>query len=387
MKNNLLVVMSGGTTSVINATLCGIVEEAKRSEKIDRIIAGFPGILGFNNDKMVDLTDLSEAQLSQLYYIPTSCFIGTTRIEKDYFEGVEKLTEQLEKYNVTYFINIGGNGTIKQSARISEVAPWLRIAAAPKTVDNDLGDKEFEKVYYTPGYPSCINYWKHKISIMNLENIGAHSHDKVLIAQTFGRETGFLVGAGKLINKEGNLPILLLLPEDQQEERSVVDKIENTLRRYDRAVVIMSEGYKIGKIGEVRDKSGQIMYGSSMSTNAQNLVNLCCTHGIQARSLVPAIDQRSDGIFCTRGDLKASYELGIFTVYNLVNGENKFLSSINCNNEFIGIPFAETEDYSRKMKPEWIEYGGFDVTSLYVDYMEALIDDPLYDFSIFESNL
>ena len=113
MKGNLLVVMSGGTTSVINATLCGIITEAQRREEIKKILAGYPGILGFNQDSIIDLTSLSEAQLSRLYYLPSSCFIGTTRIEKDYFEGIDQLTKQLDKYDITYFINIGGNGTIK----------------------------------------------------------------------------------------------------------------------------------------------------------------------------------------------------------------------------------------------------------------------------------
>ena len=31
--------------------------------------------------------------------------------------------------------------------------------------------------------------------MLNNENMGAHTHDKVLIAQTFGRETGFIVGS------------------------------------------------------------------------------------------------------------------------------------------------------------------------------------------------
>ena len=44
--SNLLVTMSGGTTSVINATLAGIVDIARKSNQIDKVYAGCPGMLG-----------------------------------------------------------------------------------------------------------------------------------------------------------------------------------------------------------------------------------------------------------------------------------------------------------------------------------------------------
>ena len=42
--NNLLITMSGGTTSVINATLAGLILKAQKSNLIDKIYVGFPGI-------------------------------------------------------------------------------------------------------------------------------------------------------------------------------------------------------------------------------------------------------------------------------------------------------------------------------------------------------
>ena len=76
---NLLITMSGGTTSVINATLAGIISSAQQSPHIDKIYAGFPGILGFLAGKVLDLTDTTAKQRDIITYSPGSASIGTTR--------------------------------------------------------------------------------------------------------------------------------------------------------------------------------------------------------------------------------------------------------------------------------------------------------------------
>ena len=80
MASNLLIAMSGGTTTVINSTLAGIVKEARRSKAFKRIFAGFPGIFGILAGKVTELTHLSEEALGRLRVTPGSASIGTTRV-------------------------------------------------------------------------------------------------------------------------------------------------------------------------------------------------------------------------------------------------------------------------------------------------------------------
>ena len=42
MSDNLLITMSGGTTTVINATLVGVLKAARRSGRIGKVLAGAP---------------------------------------------------------------------------------------------------------------------------------------------------------------------------------------------------------------------------------------------------------------------------------------------------------------------------------------------------------
>ncbi len=381
MKNNLLITMSGGTTNVINATLAGIIQKAQTSGWIGRIYAGCPGIRGALEGSVLDLTDLDGPQLERLYWTAASGYVGTTRIRPLEEEQILCLGEMFNAWRIGYFINIGGNGTIKQSMAVAEVlGSRIRIASVAKTVDNDLGDELFDDVLYTPGYPSCANYWRNKVWMMNQENLGACEHDKAIIAQTFGRKTGFLAGCGRLADPDRRLPLLILCPEDQQPVEKVIGAIDNTVSRFGRAMVVMSEGYEVGDLGERYDLSGQVMYGTSRTTAAQILVNLCADAGIQARAFIPGFDQRSEIHFVDGRDLQRAYQVGQFTVEQLTAGITGFLGSIARSPrgpeevEYRAIPFDEIGDYSRVMPSGWLLTGEYDVSDAYVQYAEPLLE-------------
>ena len=370
---NLLIAMSGGTTSVINATLTGIVKKAQQSAKIDKIYAGFPGLLGAIDGNFIELTDYSEAQLQIIKNSPGSASIGTTRTKIFTKAELKQIEEILMSYNIGYFVNIGGNGTIRQTQSIASVCNGVNVCAAPKTVDNDLGDEDCQVMWYTPGFPSCVNYWFHKTLMINNENAGAFSHDKVLIAQTFGRDTGFIVGSMRIADPLRQMPLILLLPEDQREPQEVLEKIKNTIKAHGRAVVGISEGYKIKEYGFKYDLSGQPMHGSSNSTSAQELVNLCMENNIQARSYVPTIDQRQNFEHTLDSDLQVARDLGEQLVVNFEQGKSHFFQTRTT----IGldtIPLKNIKNFSRKMKKEWVDYGNYDVTESYVRYLNSFTD-------------
>lgn len=384
-KNNILITMSGGTTTVINSTLAGIIETAQKNSAIGKIYAGCPGIIGVLKENIIDLTDINGYELSKLKRTPGSAFVGTTRVAMLNAWELQKIEEVFGKYNISYFINIGGNGTIKQTKAISAYfQDKIKTAAVPKTVDNDLGDSEFIKVFFTPGFPSCVNYWSKKLQLLNLDNFGACSHDKVLIAQTFGRETGFIAGSARVSDPNRTLPLIILIPEEQQDINAVLGRIERDLRVHNRSLVVLSEGYKIGEIGKAYDPVGQVMYGSSQSTSAQMLVNACMAGGIQARSYIPTVDQRMAIDDILNFDNNIAFQLGVFTVEQLVRGNTDFLSSIadtNMVESLISIPFDEINDYSRIMPDQWIAKGEFDVKDEYVKYLRSF-----FKYSKFEKN-
>jgi len=369
---NLLVTMSGGTTSVINATLAGIIKSARQSKMIDKIYAGYPGIVGFMNDSIINLTDLTEKEINILKNSPGSASIGTTRAKIFDIDDLNNLKEKFEKYKIGFFINIGGNGTIKQTKLIASHIDEIFVASAPKTVDNDLGDHEFEDLWFTPGFPSCVNYWKNKMFMLDNENIGASTNDKVLIAQTFGRETGFIVGSLRMYDVNRRKPIILLLPEDQRSPSEILNKIENTIEKHGRAIIGICEGYKIKKYNHNLDQTGQIMYGSCETSSMQQLVNLCNKNKIQARGYNPTVDQRQNFNFTLDKDIKTGYTIGVEIINNFKKNKSHFFQSYNHKKQMKTIPLNTIKNYSRKMKNQWIDFGNFDVSQDYVDYLEAI---------------
>jgi 6-phosphofructokinase 1 len=369
---NVLVTMSGGTTQVINATLVGIIDSWKFLFNT-KVYAGLPGIQGFMNDSVKDLTDMNDTELDKLYHLPGSSYIGTTRIAPLSPVEICHFSNQLKKYDIGYFINIGGNGTLKQTMHISTQIPYLQCASAAKTIDNDLGDKDFIESFFTPGFQSCVNFWKNKTEMLNRENEGAGSHDQVLIAQTYGRETGFIAGAARLADPDRKMPLLILLPEDNKYPSDVIEAIKNRIKTHGRCVVVMSEGYKIQPFKECKDKSGQTMYGSSASTACQELVNVCMGCNIQARLYNPTIDQRQDTQYRLPSDLRVANEIGKMIVKAMPHNPKPFFATIHKAIGVHTIPFSSITDYSRVMLKEWISYGNFDATDEYVKYLNDVL--------------
>lgn len=375
MSDNLLITMSGGTTTVINATLVGVLKAARRSGRIGRVLAGAPGVLGVLGGQVADLTDLPDDELARLRRTPGSSVTGTTRVAKLSPAELDALGAAFEARGVGYFVNIGGNGTIKQTRSVAaHLGGRLKVAAAPKTVDNDLGDADMRDVHFTPGFPSCVNYWAKRLPLLELENLGAYSHDRVLIAQTFGRETGFLAGCARVADPDRKLPLLLLLPEDQRPLTEVLGAVEDRLTRHGRCIIIMSEGYEVGELGVRRDATGQVMYGSSSAVAAQLLVSACMEAGMQARSIIPTVDQRIAIDDTLEFDLAISERLGEAAVERLLAGDSEFLISVadDPSDPIRPIPFSSFDNYSRVMPERFVERGAFDVSQAYVDYMNGL---------------
>ena len=62
---NMVYIQSGGPTSVINTSLYGAIKEAKRhGDEIDHIYGSLNGIEGMIDDKLIDIGQEDEEQMS-----------------------------------------------------------------------------------------------------------------------------------------------------------------------------------------------------------------------------------------------------------------------------------------------------------------------------------
>ena len=115
LAGNLLVAQSGGPTSVINASVAGVIIEAGKHECVEEIYGGLNGILGILNEEFCDLNDEKVRTIENLRYSPAAA-LGTCRYKIDFKKKPEKaaqdmtrLFEVFQAHNIRYFFYIGGN--------------------------------------------------------------------------------------------------------------------------------------------------------------------------------------------------------------------------------------------------------------------------------------
>ena len=74
LTENILYAQSGGVTSVINATACGVIKTARASKKFKKVFAAKNGILGVLNEEIIDTSRESSKVIDNLIHTPGGAF-------------------------------------------------------------------------------------------------------------------------------------------------------------------------------------------------------------------------------------------------------------------------------------------------------------------------
>ena len=93
--SNFLILMSGGTTPVINSTLSGILKVLK-NKKV-KVFSGKPGISGVLENNFLDISNFNLNKIKSIGLVPGSHYIGTTRVKILYSIEIDKFKNILKK--------------------------------------------------------------------------------------------------------------------------------------------------------------------------------------------------------------------------------------------------------------------------------------------------
>ncbi len=90
-------------------------------------------------------------------------------------EDFERVIEVFKAHDVGYFFYNGGNDSMDTAHKVAQLAAESRVwtwsaTGVPKTIDNDVGDSEFKLIDHTPGYGSVARYWALNVQNANEEN-------------------------------------------------------------------------------------------------------------------------------------------------------------------------------------------------------------------------
>jgi len=390
---NLVVAQSGGPTHVINSSLRGIIETAREMSEIATVYGARHGIEGVLKEELLDLTAQAPAEVALLRYTPTAGSIGSCRykLKADQQEDFQRVIEVLKAHDVGYFLYIGGNDSMDTANKIAELAhqQGLDIVAVgvPKTIDNDVGDSDFKLIDHTPGYGSVAKYWLHMVQNANEENAGSSPADPVLVMQAMGRKIGFIPAAARLADPKRELPMQIYLAERPCPMEQLADQVNDQLRQDGRCLVVVSEGFDVGDVGEVRDAFGHTSFSSSRLTVAQAVVNYLNGHGLAtkgaARGNVPGTDQRHSMAYASTVDLDEAYRCGQMAALLAARGESGYMSTILrepgpiYNVRYEKVPLAEVANSERKFRTDWIASNGCDVTDEFVRYAKPLVGEEM----------
>jgi 6-phosphofructokinase 1 len=269
----------------------------------------------------------------------------------------------------------------------------------PKTIDNDVGgglnaSGQFELIDHTPGYGSVARYWALTVQNANEENAGSCTADPVLVMQAMGRKIGFIPAAARLADPGHEMPLLIAMKESGLGLPELADAVCDMVRSRGRCLLVISEGFPVGDLGEVKDAFGHTEFSASKSTVERSVVNYLNGRGLPARGSArgnaPGTDQRHNMIYASTVDLEEAHRVGQKAVQIAVESGSGFMATILRDPgpiysvRYDKVPLALVANSERSLPEDWIAESRLDVTSAFTAYARPLIGDswpaiPLVD--------
>lgn len=371
---NLLFMHGGAPTAVINASLYGAYQEAKKSDKVDRILAAEGGTGGLLKRRIIDLTDATPNDIELLKTTPGSA-IGTGR---DHLEPEDYLTlrDILLELGVGYVLMTGGNGTMDTCRRLALTCKdeGICVCGIPKTMDNDLSITD-----HSPGYGSAARYLAGSVKEAAQDVKGLAIH--VVVIEAFGRDAGWITAASAMARENtGDAPDMILLPEVPFDEEAFLSRVQELFRQKGGVVVVASEGLRYADgtpIVEPIFQVGRSVYFGDVSAHLANLI--IKKLGIKARSEKPGILGRASEKWTSDTDRDEAIACGRQAARSVLAGYNGCMSIIRRISTHPYVVKTETvaiEDeilVARTMPEEYIDKEHFDVTPAFCDWVKPLI--------------
>ncbi|MGM0667218.1 MAG: diphosphate--fructose-6-phosphate 1-phosphotransferase [Bacteroidota bacterium] len=389
-QKNTLIAQSGGPSPVINNTLRGIIESCEQDpHTFGTIYGGWHGIEGILKEELLNISAQDKQEVDLLRTTPAAGSIGTCRykLKDGQDKDLDRIMEVFRAHNIAYFFYIGGNDSQHTVMRVSEKCMEYGLGTVavgvPKTIDNDLGDEEFKLIDHTPGYGSVARYWAHNIQNLNEENKGSSPSDPVMVVQVMGRKAGFIPAAARLADQDREFPLQIYMAESKLSLPEVAENVNKYLADYGRCMLVVSEGFYAGDLGEPKDAFGHSEYGASKMNVQQVVINYLNNKGLKSRGIargqVPGTDQRHSMIYASDVDLDEAYMVGKKAVEIAQGGENGWMATIlRTTGPYYRVMYDKVRlsdvALSERFLPEkWISPERYDVTDEFIDYAHPLI--------------
>ncbi|MFK7864312.1 MAG: 6-phosphofructokinase [Pseudohongiellaceae bacterium] len=390
-KANLFYAQSGGVTSVINASACGVIETARQNkDKIGKVFAGQNGIVGALTENLIDTSKESAKAIAALRHTPAGAF-GSCRYKlKSYDENqreYERLMEVFQAHNIRYFLYNGGGDSQDTANKIAQLSIAkgypITCIGVPKTVDNDLPITD-----NCPGFGSVAKYVAVSIREAGLDVASmCESSTKVFVMEVMGRHAGWIAGAaGLAAEQDGDAPHIILFPEIPFERQKFLNRVKRCVKKFGYCAIVVSEGAQNKDGSFLAESGGPDAFGHvQLGGVAPFVANMIKDElGYKYHWAVADYLQRAARHIASATDVEHAYAVGKAAVEFALAGKNAVMPAIVRGKGkkytwHIGeAKLADVANVEKMMPRDYITRDGFQITEKARNYFSPLIQGEDY---------
>jgi len=329
VKGNCVLAQSGGPTTVINASICGAVQEAMRHPDVfGGIYGSYNGILGILEERLFDLGKEPTANIEALKMTPAAA-LGSCRYKlKDLDRSradYQRILEVFKAHNIRFFFYAGGNDSMDTADKISKLAAEtgyeMLAVGIPKTIDNDLAETD-----HCPGYASTVKYNATAVMEAGKDTEALYTHDTCTVVEIMGRNAGWIAaGTGLARRCPQDAPHLIYVPEVPFDDEKFIEDVRETVKAFGGCVIAAGEGLKTedGKyIAEAGGKFGSDLFGHTQLGGAAEYLRgvIESEVGVKCRTNKLGTCQRNAMHFASATDVNEAYMCGQSAVQTAMKG-------------------------------------------------------------------
>ncbi|HEY1241404.1 MAG TPA: diphosphate--fructose-6-phosphate 1-phosphotransferase [Bryobacteraceae bacterium] len=365
-----VLVHTGGPTPVINASLLGVWEEARKHREISRLYGarfGFDGVLA---EEFIDLSGQAPDAMDAVGRAPSSA-LGTSRRELSE-PDLERILAVLRARDVRFLLCTGGNGsmeTARQLWRLTRDSNYdLQVVGIPKTIDNDLME-----THHTPGYGSTARFFA-----CAARDIGADNRalpGQVEFIEVLGRNVGWLAAATSLARRDPeDAPHLIYFPERRLPLDQLLEDVQRVYKRLNRCVVAVCEG-QLDEHGEPFGADARSGSRGSLAMNLAHRLAMLVSQRlkIRARSEKPGLLGRSSAVSISQADWEDSRLCGQRAVLAAIEGQAGNMVTLLASAAETGLASLDRVALRERHFPEcWRNDAGNDVLPGFQAFAEPL---------------
>jgi ATP-dependent phosphofructokinase / diphosphate-dependent phosphofructokinase len=221
------VLTAGGDCPGLNAVIRAVARSAM--EKGDEAVGIRHGYRGLAESDYIPLDTLTVSGILHL----GGTILGTSSFEPIREGAADRVKAAFSEEGLDAVVAIGGEHTMEITRRLYEEFD-LPLIGVPKTIDNDVAGTDF-----TFGFDTAVQIVTDAIDRLHTT---AQSHDRVMVVEVMGRNTGWIAAyAGLAGGADG-----IVIPEVTT---TVEDVVAGILRRHERgkdfSIIVVAEGAKL----------------------------------------------------------------------------------------------------------------------------------------------